>query len=87
MSTKIKYTDEPLGKLRVVPDFLPAPEDLVFREEGIKDMAKWRSEHEADLKKFQDQMAELRGAGRDANQARPVRTPTQQELTCFPATQ
>jgi len=36
MSAKIRYTDEPLGKLRVVPDFLPAPEDLVFREEGIK---------------------------------------------------
>ena len=36
MSTKIRYSDEPLGKLRVVPDFLPAPEDLVFREEGIK---------------------------------------------------
>ena len=36
MSAKIKYTDEPLGKLRVVPNFLPAPEDLVFREEGIK---------------------------------------------------
>jgi hypothetical protein len=29
-SAKIKYTDEPLGKSRVVPDFLPAPEDLVF---------------------------------------------------------
>jgi len=36
MSAKIKYTDEPLGKLRVVPNFLPAPKDLVFREEGIK---------------------------------------------------
>lgn len=36
MSAKIKYTDEPLGKLRVVPDFLPRPEDLVFREEGVK---------------------------------------------------
>ena len=35
-SAKIKYTDEPLGKLRVVPNFLPAPEDLVFREEGVK---------------------------------------------------
>ena len=30
------YTDEPLGKLRVVPNFLPPPEDLVFREESIK---------------------------------------------------
>ena len=36
MGTKIKYTDEPLGKLRVVPNFLPAPEDLVFREDGVK---------------------------------------------------
>jgi hypothetical protein len=36
MSVRIKYTDEPLGKLKVVPDFLPAPEDLVFREEGVK---------------------------------------------------
>lgn len=27
---------EPLGKLRVVPDFLPRPEDLLFREEGVK---------------------------------------------------
>src|SRR5438270_6722200 len=36
MSAKSKYTDEPLGKPKVVPDFLPAPEDLVFREEGIK---------------------------------------------------
>lgn len=36
MSAKIKYTNEPLGKLEVVPDFLPRPEDLVFREEGVK---------------------------------------------------
>jgi hypothetical protein len=36
MSARIKYTDEPLGKLSVVPDFLPDPEDLVFREEGVK---------------------------------------------------
>ena len=36
MTAKIKYTDEPLGKLRVVPNFLPAPEDLVFRDEGVK---------------------------------------------------
>ena len=36
MSEKIKYTDEPLGDLRVVPDFLPRPEELVFRDEGVK---------------------------------------------------
>jgi len=33
---KIRYTDEPLGDVKVVPDFLPSPEDLVFRDEGVK---------------------------------------------------
>ena len=32
----IKYTDEPLEKLRVIDDFLLAPEDLVFKEENVK---------------------------------------------------
>src|ERR1700675_2433663 len=36
MSGKIRYADEPPGNPRVVPDFLPRPEDLVFRNEGIK---------------------------------------------------
>ncbi len=36
MSAKIKYTDEPLGKLKVIPDFLPPPEELAFRDEGVK---------------------------------------------------
>ena len=36
MSAKIRYTDEPLGDLKVIPDFLPSPDDLVFREEGVK---------------------------------------------------
>lgn len=36
MSEKIRYTDEPLGDLEVIPDFLPRPEDLVFRDEGVK---------------------------------------------------
>lgn len=36
MSSKIRYTDEPLGRLRVVEDFLPAPEDLVFKEDTVK---------------------------------------------------
>ncbi|SRR5713101_3814528 len=33
---KESYGDKPLGKLKVVPDFLPAPKDLEFREEGIR---------------------------------------------------
>ncbi len=36
MSEKIRYTNEPLGKLEVASDFLPRPEDLVFRDEGVK---------------------------------------------------
>jgi hypothetical protein len=36
MSGKIKYTDEPIGNPKIIPDFLPAPEDLVFRDEGVK---------------------------------------------------
>jgi predicted DNA binding CopG/RHH family protein len=32
----IKYTNEPIGKVKVVKDFLPPPSDLVLREETIK---------------------------------------------------
>ncbi|MEW6003672.1 MAG: CopG family transcriptional regulator [Nitrospirota bacterium] len=36
MKKKIKYTDEPMGELRVVKDFLPTPDQLVFKEENVK---------------------------------------------------
>ena len=36
MRVKIRYTDEPLGRLKIVRDFLPPPEGLVFRDEGVK---------------------------------------------------
>jgi hypothetical protein len=36
MKSKIKYTDEPLGKVRVVRDFLPPPERLVLKEDKVK---------------------------------------------------
>jgi predicted DNA binding CopG/RHH family protein len=36
MKEKIKYTDEPLGDMNVIHDFLPPPEDLVVRDEGVK---------------------------------------------------
>jgi hypothetical protein len=36
MSRRIRYTDEPLGQLKVIRDFLPPPEELAFREEGVK---------------------------------------------------
>jgi hypothetical protein len=36
MKKKIVYTDEPIGRVRVIPDFLPPPSELVLREEGVK---------------------------------------------------
>ncbi len=36
MTRKTKYTNEPLGSLQVVPDFLPPPEELVLKEERVK---------------------------------------------------
>jgi hypothetical protein len=35
-STKIKYTDEPMGHVEVMKDFLPPPSELAFREETVK---------------------------------------------------
>jgi len=36
MKKKIKYTDEPLGDVRIVDDFLPSPGELAFNEEQVK---------------------------------------------------
>jgi predicted DNA binding CopG/RHH family protein len=33
---KVKYTDEPIGKIKIVDDFLPKPKDLVLKEETAK---------------------------------------------------
>jgi len=36
MKKRIRYTDEPLGNVEVVKDFLPPPEKLVLREDNVK---------------------------------------------------
>lgn len=36
MTTKIKYTDGPIGDIRIISDFLPSPEELAFKEEQVK---------------------------------------------------
>ena len=36
MKGKTKYTDEPMGAVRVVSDFLPSPEELALKDETIK---------------------------------------------------
>ncbi len=33
---KINYTDEPMDEVKVIPDFLPSPEELAFKEESVK---------------------------------------------------
>lgn len=36
MSKKIIYTDEPIGNVKVITDFLPSPAELAFNEEAVK---------------------------------------------------
>ena len=36
MKKKIKYSNEKIGKVEVVKDFLPKPEDLIFKENTVK---------------------------------------------------
>jgi predicted DNA binding CopG/RHH family protein len=36
MSEKTRYTNEPIGKVEVVSDFLSPPAELAFKEEGVK---------------------------------------------------
>ena len=36
MKSKIKYTEGPIGKLKVVEGFLPPPDQLVLKEENVK---------------------------------------------------
>ena len=36
MKKRTKYTNEPLGDVRVIDDFLPSPDELAFNEDSIK---------------------------------------------------
>ena len=36
MKKKTRYTNEPLGDIKVIDDFLPSPSELAFDEEQIK---------------------------------------------------
>ena len=88
MSARIKYTDEPLGRLKIVPDFLPRPEDLAFREEGVKvtlalskrsveffknEARKHKTQYQRMIRRLLDAYAEHHSRPRTA---RPARTRT-----------
>ena len=36
MKKKTKYSDGPIGDLKIVKDFLPPPSELAFKEEQVK---------------------------------------------------
>ena len=36
MKEKVKYTNESVGKLPIVQDFLPLPQELAFSQESVK---------------------------------------------------
>ena len=36
MKKKIKYSTEEIGQVEVIKDFLPKPEDLIFKEDTVK---------------------------------------------------
>ena len=74
MTRKIKYTNEPIGDVRVVRDFLPPPEALAFREEAIKvtlalsrrsveffkaEAARHRTQYQKMIRRLLDQYAAL----------------------------
>ena len=36
MTKGVRYTEEPLGDIRVIHDFLPPPAELVYKEDTVK---------------------------------------------------
>ena len=36
MKKKMAYTDEPMGEIRLIKDFLPSPEELALKDETVK---------------------------------------------------
>ncbi|MEN8178325.1 MAG: CopG family transcriptional regulator [Pseudomonadota bacterium] len=36
MSKQIQYSDEPIGELKIIPDFLPSPEELAIKKKNTK---------------------------------------------------
>jgi hypothetical protein len=36
MKRKVRYGDESLGRLEMVSDFVPPPDQLVLRDDGVK---------------------------------------------------
>lgn len=80
MSKKITYTNEPLGEIEVVPDCLPPPGELAFREEGVKvtlalskkSVEFFKFEASKHQTQYQRMIRRLLDAYVDAQQERPI---------------
>ena len=81
MSAKSKYANEQLGKLAVVPDFLPSPEELVHREDTVKvtislsksSVAFFKREAEKHHTQYQKMIRRVLDAYTQAQEQRPSR--------------
>lgn len=86
MKSRIKYTNEPLGSVEVVSDFLPSPEDLAFREEDVKvtlalskksveffksEALKNHAQYQRMIRKLLDAYVEARGGLTSGSRRRP----------------
>jgi len=36
MKKQIQYSNEPIGEVRIINDFLPSPDELAFKEKKVK---------------------------------------------------
>ena len=36
MKKQIKYTNEPMEEVKIINDFLPSPEELIFKDKTVK---------------------------------------------------
>ena len=63
MKKKIIYTDEPLGDIQVVDDFLPSPDQFIFKGDKAKvaDRARRPGEVASDKQAFHQILLRLEG--------------------------
>jgi predicted DNA binding CopG/RHH family protein len=74
MKKKIRYTDEPIGKVKIISDFLPSPEELVLKDETVKitialskasveffknEAKKYNTQYQKMIRRFLDEYAAL----------------------------
>jgi predicted DNA binding CopG/RHH family protein len=92
MSRKAIYTNERLGRLEVVPDFLPAPAELAFRDDGLKatlalsrkSVEFFKTEAPKHSTQYQRMIRRLLDAYADAQAAAASRGPAKRPGLCHP---